>query len=116
MFSLYMRKTSIQKYGLCPLCKQKPIDCNFHFVTRRRAIVRWSSKNTIGACKSCNWHENYYSDLSRAWYIREFGVEQYLALVDESKQDFVPTEEYLQGIISKYTQALQDLQNPPKTP
>lgn len=114
--SEYCRELTRLTYGVCPICNERPIAHCFHFIPRKRKILRWDIRNVVGSCPTCNFVENQLPDISRAWFIREKGVELYLSLVDESKQYFESTEEYLQGIISKYTQALADLQNPPKTP
>jgi len=105
----YVRKISVSLYGKCPLCGINPIQCCFHFVRRRRKILRWCDKNVIGACNKCNFLEYRDPDLSRAWYIRKFGVEQYLFLVDKSKEAYSPTLEDLQKIIDEFTTKLKDL-------
>ena len=107
--SEYVRKQTTWAYALCPLCNVNPVHHNFHFISRKRAILRWDIRNCIGSCKGCNLMENYWPDLSRAFYIRTFGVDQYLALVDESRKSFVPTPLYLQGIIDGYTEASSHL-------
>jgi hypothetical protein len=103
--SKYVRKQTTEKYGQCPLCKEdrnRPVQACFHFVRRRRAILRWDIRNCIGSCHGCNYVEYRNPDPSRAWFIREYGVDKYLKLVDESKKDFEVTKEYLEGIIKKY--------------
>lgn len=109
-FSLYVRAASKLEYGKCPLCCIKPIQVNFHFVTRKRKMVRWDIRNVIGACSTCNFIENFWSDLSRAWYIRRFGVAQYLDVVDLSRQNFQPSVEYLEGIVKTYKDKLATLE------
>lgn len=124
IFSQYVRALAIKKYnGLCPLCGKNPLIIDpaapkkknkwvcFHFVRRKRKILRWDIRNVIGACSRCNYLEYRNPDLSRAWFIRKFGVEVYLLLVDESKKDFSPTVEYLESIIGIYTQKLEELSN-----
>ena len=102
VLSLYVRKETIRKYKLCPFCKVEPITVCFHFVRRARKSVRWLPDNTIGACGKCNFREYRNPDPYRAFYIREFGVEKYLAIVDKSQEDFTPTIEYLEKIIETY--------------
>lgn len=104
--SVHIRhETGKGRNGMCPLCGKKKIKVCFHFITRRRKILRWREDNVIGACSTCNYVEQFYPDVSRAWFIRTYGAEKYLALVDESQQSFEPTVEYLQGIIDKYAEA-----------
>lgn len=107
--SEYVRAVTQRAYGICPLCMMKPVQCCFHFVSRKRRILRWDLQNVIGACTTCNYLENYFSDLSRAWYIRRFGVDQYLALVDKAKGDHEYTREELQAIIVSFETKLEEL-------
>lgn len=106
VFNKYIREYWKTLLTACPLCKKNPISCCFHMVSAQRKKTRYDERNTIGACTPCNKYENYFSDISRAWYIRTFGVEQYLALVDRAQEDFEFTIEYLQDIITKYSNKL----------
>lgn len=121
--SQHVREETAKEYwGKCPLCGRGPliehkptkkdprllvpaIQCCFHFIRRRRKILRWRKENVVGACNRCNYIEYRDPDLSRAWFIKMRGVDLYLRLVDESKESFEPTEEYLRGIIQKYGSA-----------
>jgi len=109
--SEYVRAKTMAEYGKCPLCMEGPIECCFHFVRRRRKVLRWEIKNVVGACHRCNYVEYRDPDLSRAWYIRKHGVEQYLQLVDESKSSFQPDADYLQNIVSSYEKDLAALES-----
>jgi hypothetical protein len=88
-----------------------PIQACFHFVRRRRKILRWDLRNLIGSCHKCNWLEVRNPDPSRAAFIRARGVLLYLQLVDESIKPFDPSPEYLQGIIDLFTERLLDLES-----
>ena len=99
----YVRMIATEEYGKCPLCGINKIDTCFHFVTRNRCYLRWSLDNVEGTCRNCNLLENFWPDLSRAWYIRRHGVDAYLKLVEDSKQSFTPTAEYLENVIATYT-------------
>jgi len=134
--SEYVRAVTNAEYGgKCPLCGRGPlipnkptkrdprlevpaIQCCFHFVRRKRMILRWDLRNVVGACHKCNWIEYRDPDLSRAWYIKKHGVAQYLAIVEESEKSFTPTPEYLQGIIDRFTSELADIErfNAPTVP
>lgn len=114
VFNQYIRTEAKIRLKICPLCRVNPIQCCFHIVTANRKSTRYNELNVIGACTACNYVENYWSDLSRAWYIQTFGVEQYLALVEESKKDFEFTVEYLQNIICTYQEKLSNLPTPSK--
>ena len=101
----YIRNKSAEQYGYtcCPLCNDNPIQCMFHFISRRKAILRWDEKNVIGACHRCNFEERYFPDKSRVWYIRTHGLDQYLKLVYMAEQSFAVTEKYLQSVIKRYS-------------
>jgi len=101
--SVYIRQrdSSVAK-GKCIICKENPIQCAFHIIRRSRKILRWDTRNILGTCFRCNWLEYRNPDISRAFYIKTYGVDQYLRLVEESKQSFKSTVEYLQDVISKF--------------
>jgi hypothetical protein len=108
--SLYVREMTKRMYdGKCPFCGVNPIQCNFHFIRRKRKILRWDIRNVIGACHSDNYKEYRDPDVYRAWFIRRFGVDLYLELADKSKESFDPSVEFLQGIIDEYTKLLEVL-------
>ncbi len=110
--SEYMRELTRQRFDdICPLCSidNKSIQCCFHFISRRRAIIRWDDRNVIGACHTCNFNERRFPDVSRAWFIRHFGLDLYLELVDTAIEPFIPTKEYLYDIIEKYKKKLEEL-------
>lgn len=104
--SLWVRNETNHEFGHCPLCPDQsnalPVQCCFHFVRRKRTATRWDTRNLIGACNRCNWIEYRNPDPSRAWFIRQRGVEVYLALVDESAKFWAPTVEELEKIIEDY--------------
>jgi hypothetical protein len=93
----------------CPLCNIRPIQCCFHIVGRSRTRTRWTAKNVIAACHPCNNQERFYPDISRAWYIRTFGADQYLRLVDESRIHYSPTVEALNHFVSGMEYKIQIL-------
>ena len=109
LMSLYVRAITIEKYGKCPLCGVNPVQCLFHIISRRRKIVRWNLGNAIGSCSPCNYVENYFSDLSRAWFIRNRGVNTYLRLVDEAMGRREFTREDMQYIIATFERLLQKI-------
>ncbi len=119
-------KTIIEYNGKCPICERGPlipnkpcrrdprlevpaIQCCFHFIRRKRKVLRWDIRNVTGACHKCNWVEYRDPDLSRAWYIRKYGHEQYLAIVEESKQSFIPDVDFLERVIKGYEEDLAKL-------
>lgn len=105
--SLYVRAKTIAEYKNCPLCGINPVQASFHFIRRKRKILRWDFRNVVGSCHKCNWIEYRFPDPSRAWFIRRYGVDVYLKLVDESlvtKNQY--TLEELEGIIRNFTEEL----------
>ena len=105
--SLYIRaKTAIDFNGKCPFCKINPIQACFHFVRRRRKVLRWDERNVVGSCHKDNYLEYRDPDPYRAWYIRHNGQQKYLDLVDESSKSFEPTVEFLQNMVDIYTKKL----------
>ena len=115
--SLYVRELTSRMYGgKCPLCGVGEIQCCFHFIRRKRKILRWCFENVVGACHRCNYIEYRDPDLSRAWFIRKHGVELYLSLVDMSKEAFEPTLDYLQGVAADFTARLAALNEPTVRP
>lgn len=114
--SQLVREETRREYnGLCPLCGRGPlverkpsrnnpattegaVQCCFHFIRRKRQILRWDRRNVIGSCHRCNYIEYKNPDPSRAWFIRKFGADLYLKLVDESAGYKVFTIEELVNI------------------
>jgi hypothetical protein len=128
--SEYVREVTRREYaGRCPFCGRDPLlpvpskdgkrmrkngwVC-FHFIRRRRKIVRWELANVIAACSFCNRIEVGNPDPYRAFYIRKFGVDAYLFLVDKSGEKFEPTLEWLTNIRDTYRHLLAEL--PPLLP
>jgi hypothetical protein len=100
-----VRQEVQDEYGGCPLCiavgEEGPVEVCFHFVTRKRKILRWRRENVTATCRTCNYLEQFFPDESRAWFIREFGVDKYLELVDEAvkKPKWEPDLGYLKTVV-----------------
>jgi hypothetical protein len=108
--SLYIRKRDSKVAdNKCVICKVNPIQCAFHIVRRGRKILRWDPRNIVATCHRCNYIEYRNPDISRAFFIREYGVELYLKLVDDSQNDFESTIENLEEIIKKFEKELKEL-------
>jgi len=97
----------------CPVCQVRPIKVCAHLISRKRTIIRWNSSNVYPCCGPCNWQERYYPDISRAWFIQNWGVNRYLDLVKVSRNKFEPTRRYLEALIRNYTARLLSLRNTP---
>jgi hypothetical protein len=109
VFNQYIRTKWKLKYAFCPLCNKNPVQCCFHIVSADRKATRFDERNVIGACFACNQQENFWSDLSRVWYIQAFGVSQYIEIVEKSKEEFELTVEFLDNIIMAYAHKLAGL-------
>lgn len=108
--SLYVRAKFELEYGKCPLCKDGPIQAVFH-IQRAKYVkkMRYDDRNVIASCHKCNWMEYRNPDPSRAWYIKTYGVEQYLKIVEEGKEDFEFTIEYYESVKADYETKLRAL-------
>src|SRR5581483_6591905 len=117
--SQYVRAKTLREFGGCPFCGGEIHHC-FHFVTRKRRVIRWLLLNVIGTCKSCNKQERYWPDLSRAWFVKHYGAEVYIDLVRRSRRDWKAPRDmdrteverfvrYLQTVAQHYTLKLQEL-------
>jgi len=106
--SLYVRTVFIAEYnGKCPLCGVNPIQALFHILRSKTVkILRYDIRNVIASCHKCNWIEYRNPDPSRAWYIRKYGVEQYLQLVDEGANKLDFTLEDYEKIAKNFTNLL----------
>lgn len=82
--SLYVREKTRREYGSCPFCG-KPIEHNFHFVTRTHHATRWDEKNCIGSCAGCNCENEYNPHPFVLWYIKRYGASEFENLVLRSK-------------------------------
>lgn len=108
--SLYIRAKFKLEYGKCPLCNDGPIQAVFHIQRAKYVkIMRYDDRNVIASCHKCNWMEYRNPDPSRAWYIKKYGVEQYLEIVEEGKRSFEFTIEYYVMIKSYYDAMLRKL-------
>jgi hypothetical protein len=118
--SIYIRTIFTAKYGKCPLCNERPIQALFHILRSRYvAILRYDERNVIASCHKCNWLEYRNPDPSRAWYIREYGTEQYLQICDEGKNKWEYTEEDYHKIENRFTALLaawKSIQDAPPEP
>jgi 5-methylcytosine-specific restriction endonuclease McrA len=122
VFNKYIRTKWKLTCPLCPICNKNAIQCCFHIVSADRKATKFDERNVIGACFNCNNQENFWSDVSRVCYIKMYGLEQYFAIVEESKRN-IPAisnairEElevwlrYLDNIILTYTDKYNALPN-----
>lgn len=119
--SKYVRVSTVKEYNGCPFCGG-PVEHCFHFVTRKRRVVRWLLLNVTGSCKVCNKLERYFPDVSRAWFIKRYGAGVYLDLVRRAQREWVSRTKmsreemeksirYLQAITKHYKEKLVALES-----
>jgi hypothetical protein len=109
--SLYVRAVFEWEYGKCPLCSERPIQAVFHILRSKYVkALRYDIRNVIGSCHKCNWMEYRNPDPSRAWYLRTYGIERYLQLVDEGRasreytiEDYEEIRGYYAGLYKELT-------------
>ena len=98
LFSLFIRNRDKR----CVLCGTTlNLTCG-HLIKRGKKAVRWSEINCFCLCSGCNYRDNFDHDIYVAWFIRKYGEENYLYLVERSRGVFKPSREYLNAIIKQY--------------
>lgn len=87
LFSFRIRIRDKRLYGgICPLCKSKPIECCFHFVTRAKHSLRWDERNAIGSCHGCNYRYEYDPHFAIEWYQNTYGKDSYYDLIRDGNK------------------------------
>lgn len=74
------------KTPFCVICGTRDRLTNGHLITRNAKSVRFDLENCATQCSSCNYTHEFRPERFTEWYIENFGTEQYLALVQRSKQ------------------------------
>jgi len=115
IFSLYIRARDNKHYnGICPLCKTRPIEINFHVFPRKNMPTRWDERFCYGADRGCNYNE--FIDRTeknkarwRAIYIGLMGEELYAKGEELSKSIAKYSTADLEAMIAEYRGKLEDL-------
>lgn len=88
IFSFYIRMRDQKLRGVSPFKDNngdaQPIQCCFHILTRSKYKTRWDVRNAIGASFSDNLryeHDTVFIVQVYDWYKKEYGLEQWDALV-----------------------------------
>ena len=110
VFSLLVRALAKKEYnGICPFCKERPIECCFHFVTRAKHIVRWDLTNAVGSCNIDNYKMEWNPHPYIKWYLDKFGLEAYENLVLRSNRIAKFNTDELENIIKSCEDKLRDM-------
>ena len=87
VFSLFIRRRDAIRFnGMCPFCQKKPIECNFHFITRSRYNTRFDEVNCVASCFGCNYRMTFDQGPFIQWFLGRLGMEEYNNLVNRSRQ------------------------------
>lgn len=120
VFSEYIRKRDALKTTgwiekiTCSTCKEtkdySQFDC-WHFVWRASRSTRWEEKNCTAQCKVCNnwwWWRQYehWKEIDRRHW--EWTADLLIKIWHEPQK---VTSDWLQGIISKYKEKLEIINN-----
>jgi len=98
VFSLYIRNRDKR----CVCCNAtERLQCG-HLIKRGRRSIRFHEKNCNCQCASCNVKHNYYPEFYTNWFIKKYGLCEYEALINQSKEVKKFTVSELQEIIKKY--------------
>lgn len=102
-FSLYIRSVSKKLYGpMCPFCSEVESSQCFHFITRSKHSVRWDARNATASCSGCNYTMEFNPHPFVLWYLKRFGEEAYLTLVQDSNKRAGYSRHDLVSIAEKY--------------
>ena len=108
IFSLYIRARDNRDRGHCFFC-EKPIEHNFHFITRAKYATRWDEVNCIGSCAGCNYAMEWNPHPYIQWFIRHFSLDTYEALILKSNQIAKLSSEELAEMVERYRGKLKEI-------
>lgn len=75
------------QFCVCPAPKNGHTDvlqCG-HLITRGRGSVKYDLRNCNAQCSGCNARHEHFAEIYTSWFIREFSVETYQTLVENSE-------------------------------
>ena len=89
IFSMFTRIRDKRRFGgLCVLCKTRPIEVCFHFLSRGNLKTRWNTDNSCGSCRGCNFNEA----MDRKEVRKDFWKAHHIALVGIVTRETVEKE------------------------
>lgn len=86
LMSLLVRKRDIKAFGVCRICRKRPIECAYHCIPRQHYATRWKLENVIGACHACNFGERMHRLAYREKNMEAIGAVVYLTLEKMAKE------------------------------
>lgn len=95
-WSLFIRERDNYKCVICG--SEKNPQCG-HLIKRGKKTVRWDELNTNCICSSCNYRDNQEPQHYHQWFLRNYTVNQYEFIVEQSKLMWQPDRVVLRSII-----------------
>jgi hypothetical protein len=93
------------RFCVCPAPKNGHTDVlqNGHLITRGRGSVKYDLRNCNAQCSGCNARHEHFAEIYTSWFIREFSVETYQTLVENSEDVKKLSVEELQILCNELT-------------
>jgi len=86
IFSLFIRLRDKAIYGgACVICRKRPIEHCFHWITRGSYSTRWDERNSCGSCAGCNLEETFRPLKYRDIHISMVGKDERERLEDKAR-------------------------------
>lgn len=87
----------------CVVCGSTYIVQNGHLIARGKKATRFDEKNCNAQCSSCNYKHNFEPQHYTSWFIKKYGEQEYLNLVELSKTIKKFNRYELEELIEKYS-------------
>ena len=81
-----------------------------HLFSRRNYSTRWDLSNCHAQCWPCNFRHEFDWEPYRAWFVKEYGQEEYDYLYDEYRSIKKWKNWELEELLEKYKQILEDIE------
>ena len=108
IFSLYIRARDNRDIGHCAFCP-RPIEHNFHFITRGCYKTRWDELNCVGSCAGDNYRMEFNPHDYIKYFIDKHGLPAYEALILKSHGIAKYSTEDLEAMIAEYKGKLEEI-------
>lgn len=82
-----LREICLIRHPYCVVCKKSDgVLQGGHLIPKQRSeAVRYDLMNVFTQCSGCNYTHTHNPHPFIAWFIKEYGEEEYLALVEKSR-------------------------------
>jgi len=99
-----MRRIAISRHPFCVCCgRSDGILQGGHLIPKKKSeAVRFDLMNVFTQCPRCNKSHQYDQHRFISWFIREYGEDEYLDLVERSKVNSHRTIKDLEEILEEY--------------